>query len=63
MVNKLDDICRTVTSNLCDIALITESWLSSRVTDQLISIPGYAIFRRDRSDDQRRGGLCTFIRT
>ena len=63
MVNKLDDICRTVTSNLCDIAVISESWLSSRVPDQLISIPGYATFRRDRSDDQRGGGLCTFIST
>ena len=38
MVNKMDDVYRTFTSNLCDIAVITESWLSSRVTDQLISI-------------------------
>ena len=50
-----------MTNNLCDIAVITESWLSSRVTDQLISIPGYESRRRDRPDHQRGGGLCTFI--
>ena len=61
MVKKLDEICETVTNNLCDIAVITESWLSSRVTDQLISIPGYESRRRDRPDHQCSGGLCTFI--
>ena len=54
MVNKLDKISETVTNDLCDIAVITESWLSSRVTDQLVSIP-------DRPDHQRGGGLCTFM--
>ena len=61
MVNKLEEISETVTNNLCDIAVITESWLSSRVTDELISIQGYKSRRRDRPDDQRGGGLCTFI--
>ena len=61
MVNKLDEISETVANNLFDIAVITESWLSSRVTDQLISIPGYESRRRDRPDHQRGGGLCTFI--
>ena len=61
MVNKLDKISETVTNNLCDIAVITESWLSSRVTDQLISIPGYVSCRRERPDHQCGGGLCTFM--
>ena len=61
MVNKIDEICGSVTANLADIAVITESWLTSLVTDQLINIPGYATCRRDRPYDQRGGGLCTFI--
>ena len=61
VVSKLDEISETVTNNLCDIAVITESWLSSRVTDQLISIPGYESRRRDRLDHQRGSGLCTII--
>ena len=61
MVNKLDEISETVTNNLCNIAVITESWLLSRMTDQLISIPGYEFRQRDRPDHQRGGSLCTFI--
>ena len=63
MVNKTDDIACTITNNNCDIVVITESWLSSNVTDQLISIPGYATCRRDRPNDQRGGGICTFIKS
>ena len=33
------------------------------MTDQLISIPGYAACRRDRLSDQRGGGICTFIKS
>ena len=33
------------------------------MTDQLISIPGYATCRRDRPNHQRGGGICTFIRS
>ena len=31
------------------------------MTDDLISIPGFVTCRRDRSDDQRGGGVCLFI--
>ena len=42
MVNKIDETCGSVTGNSADIAVITESWLTSLVTDQFINIPGYA---------------------
>ena len=61
MINKIDELCEIVRNNLCDIAVITESWLSSSVSDQLINIPGFITCRRDRANDQRGGGLCTFI--
>lgn len=61
MVNKLDDIHGTIKSNACTIAVIIESWLSSCVTDDLISIPGYMTCRMDRPNDRRGGGICTYI--
>ena len=33
----------------CDIALITESWFNSNHDDAILMIPGYTLFRRDRS--------------
>ena len=62
MVNKLDEISATVVNNKCDIAVITESWLSSNITNDLIRIPGYTSVRKDRPEDQRGGGLCTYIK-
>ena len=59
MANKLG---ATITNNKCDIAIITESWLSSNITNDLIKIPGFSSIRKDRCDDQRGGGLCTYIR-
>jgi hypothetical protein len=61
MVNKLVEIQATITANLCDIAVITESWLTYFVSSQLITIPGYSVIRSDRPNDQRGGGLCTYI--
>ncbi len=36
MANKLDEISATITNNKCDVAIITESWLSSNITNDLI---------------------------
>ena len=61
MVNKVDDIFASVSVNLWYIVVIVESWLTSSVTDDLISMPGYVMCRRDRPNNHRGGGLCTFI--
>ena len=61
MVNKLDEIHGTIKVNSFSIGVITESWLSSRVTDELINLPGYVTCRKDRPDDKRGGGICTYI--
>ena len=61
MVNKLDELFETVSANSFEIIVITESWLSSLIDDNLIGIPGYVTYRRDRLNNQRGGGLCTYI--
>ena len=61
MVNKLDELFAIVSANSFEIVVITESWLCSQISDELIRIPGYATYRKDRSNNQRGGGLCTYI--
>jgi hypothetical protein len=61
MVNKLDEISASISTKLYDVVVITETWLHSRVTDELIRIPGYVSCRRDRPNNQCGGGLCTYI--
>ena len=44
-----------------DVVVITESWLKKRHPDNMFSIPGYNIFRRDRPK-RRGGGVAIYIR-
>jgi hypothetical protein len=62
MDNNLDEISVNITNNKCDIAIITETWISSNITNDLIKISGFSSIRQDRCDNQRGGGLCAYIR-
>ena len=61
MVNKLDERFAIVSANFFEIVVINESWLCSQISDELICIPGDTTYRKDRSNNQRGGGLCTYI--
>ena len=46
------------------VICITESWLTSYISDNLVGIRGYDVFRNDRCDDpldtRRGGGTITY---
>ena len=44
-----------------DLICITETWLQSHIHNNIVSVPGYSIERRDRSNGQH-GGVCIYIR-
>ena len=54
MVNQL------ITVNAIDILCVNETWLSPDISDSLIAIPGFKIFRRDR--DTAGGGVLLYVR-
>lgn len=58
---KFDDLCVTVANFKPDVVMITESWLSNDVQDELLAIPCYTVLRTDRQC-RRGGGVCTWIR-
>ena len=46
--------------------MVTETWLNSKTDDQLVNIPGYTIYRKDRNTQingktKRGGGIAIFI--
>lgn len=43
------------------IIAITETWLNEEVSDGLLSIPSYSIYRSDRKE-RLGGGVCAFVR-
>jgi hypothetical protein len=62
LVNKTDELSSTILSLNPDVAIITETWLTSYVTDDLISIPGYNVYRKDRNLDKRGDGVCLYLK-
>ena len=46
----------------CDAALITEFWFNSNHDDTILMIPGYNLFRRDRSCGKGEG-VCAYIQS
>lgn len=51
---KIDQINRLLTDSNLDYLCVTESWLNPSTPTDLINIPGFKCYRRDR--DQGRGG-------
>lgn len=45
-----------------DIFVISESWFDPSLTNNDIQIPGYVIFRQDRSPHKSGGGIVVYIR-
>ena len=60
--DKIPEIYEIAYSNSADIICITESWCSSNIPDECISIPGYTLVRRDRQDGRMGGGIVYYIR-
>ena len=61
LVNKIDELSGTVSSLSLDIVVITETWLSPNVNNSAINLNGFSIFRRDRCDGRRGGGVCVYV--
>ena len=58
---KLDEVSNAITYANLDIACITETWLRDHIHDNVVSIPGYNLVRRDRID-VTHGGVCIHIK-
>ena len=52
----------SVVANSFDIFTISETWLDSSVNSESIHIPGYTLYRQDRSPHKPGGGLCVYIK-
>ncbi len=71
--NKMDDVKYIAENENVDVFTISETWLSSNICDNELSIPGYHLFRRDRplendnvmendENDDEHGGVACYVR-
>jgi len=62
LCTKLDELSVLLCNNCVDIAILTETWLNDCITDYLIHITGYYLYRRDRQDGRIGGGVAVYVK-
>ena len=62
LCTKIDELSVMFNSNRVDIAVLTETWLHSGITDNLMHIPGYCVHKLDRHDCRQGGGIAVCVR-
>ena len=61
LYTKLDEIHTVVKKHDFDVFCVCETWLGDQYKNNDVSIPGYNIFRKDRSDT-KGGGVCIYVK-
>ena len=61
--NKLNEFYDLVKIKKVDVVAVTETWLHQRILDTEILDSNYIIFRRDRSQLQRGGGVMICVKS
>ena len=59
LIPKFEELCLLVEAHTPDIICIVESWLCVDIPDSEVGIPGYQLFRKDRS--RHGGGVLLYI--
>ena len=56
--NKLDEFRVVIDSYCPQIVAVSETWFKN---NSIANVNGYNLFRKDRSDGRRGGGVCLYI--
>lgn len=65
LINKVELIRQILEDEKIDALCLTESWLTSYISDDLIKVDGYKILRKDRVNElgKRKGGeICIYVK-
>ena len=60
LLSKVDELTATLNANSVNLVAVTETWLSEEMEDNLVSISGYNLFRKDRPCHPG-GGVCAYL--
>ena len=60
LLKKIDEIKILIHQNSFDILAISETWLSDKIPNELVNIPGLNVYRKDRPS--HGGGVLIYIK-
>lgn len=68
LLQKFDEVYATLLNGNLDIVIFTETWLHKNVSDSLIQVDGFNLYRLDRQvtgpsgNCKRGGGICIYVK-
>lgn len=62
LLNKIDIFRSIFEGTGVHIIMVSETWLSSDISDTMVRIPGYKVYRNDRRTMTTGGGVALYIR-
>lgn len=62
ITSKIDEFRRIFLKTNVHVIMISESWLSEDVTDSMVRIQGYKLFRNDRNTTTKGGGVAMYVK-
>ena len=64
LVNKLDGVRELMSTYIFDVLALSETWLSPKISDCEVTIPGHSVVRKDRTGSAKLngGGVLLYIR-
>lgn len=68
LLAKLDEVKTTLLDGSIDIIVLSETWLHSQCSNELLDIDGFKLYRQDRNitipggKKKRGGGICIYVK-
>lgn len=63
LINKVCFVAREIEKQDIDIFAVTESWLVPAISDAVIAINGYTVYRKDCEENKMKHGVCCYIKS
>lgn len=60
-LNKFNEFQMCFENSKIDIICITETWLNDNISNEVVAVEGYKLYRHDRSNN-RGGGICIYCK-
>ena len=62
LIDKIDEIRFLLFKLDFDVLCFSETWFNESISNEQLCIDEYSIFRKDRMDGKRGGGVCIFVK-
>lgn len=62
LYSKINEFTALIDKIHCEVINVCETWLNSSIKNEWLALSGYELFRLDRKQKRRGGGICIYVK-